>query len=419
MEAEPGGRSAEDRPVALLLLTRDPTGQSTGRKAVLRTAARSLEASGLQVVAVVLARRPVDAQWEGRPMHRVPLPGLLRVALSAGVVLVLGRGSLNEALFDSPAVRRRTARLASSSAAKIVVADGLRTAGPALACDPPVVVHLDDLLSDRYAAMAGSTGAGREVLGFFGQQLPAVLRRPAAALATALVALEARRTHRREREVTKAAAAVAMTSPAEADELSRRTGRAVAALPMSVAARRCGDPARAPQGSFVFIGLLDYAPNRAALHWWLDAVVPALDASGGGDVVLTVVGEGSRDGRLPQSPRLRFTGYVQDLGQELRRHRGMVAPLLSGGGVKTKVLDGWSVGLPVVATPAGASGLDGETGLLVARDANAFARHVLRLRDDGALATSVGRSGRALLLEEWSPAALAGRWGEFVAPLLR
>ena len=386
----------------------------SGRKTVLATAANSLERAGCDVEAVVLSRTPPEPHWQGRTVHHVPLPGLPRTAVSGVRVLTGGSGSLNEALFDSPAVRRRTAELVRSRDAALVV-DGLRTAGPALAGDAPVLVHLDDLLSDRYAALAREAAAP-DLLGFFAEQLPRVLRPPAQRVAGRLLALEARRVDARERELAQTAHAVAMTSQDEADELARRTGRPVVALPMSVDVRPAGDPAEADPGSIVFLGLLDYAPNRAALRWWSEQVRPALDALGGQDVHLTVVGHQS-DSAGVADPRVHFTGYVDDLGTELRRHRAMVAPVLTGAGVKTKVLDGWSVGLPVVATSAGAAGLDRAAGLLVADDASAFAHAVLRLRDDAALARSTGAAGRAALEQEWSSRALARRWTDAVQPL--
>jgi hypothetical protein len=414
----PDQTGRDQQPVALLLLTRDPSGQLTGRKSVLATAARSLERAGLSLVVVVLSRHPVSDDWDGRPVHRVPLPPLPRVAASAALAVLGGRRTLNEALFDSPRVRRRTARLASRVGARVVVADGLRTSGPALACGLPVLVHLDDLLSDRYAAIGTrSDGSSEDVLGFFSSQLPARLRPAAGAVARRLIGVEARRADRRERQLAATASRVAMTSEAEAAELSRRTGRAVEALPMAVAVRAPGDPAAADPCSFVFLGLLDYAPNRAAVRWWIMDVAPALRALGGEDVRLTVVGQRDAGDDL-DFPDLRYTGYVDDLGDELRRHRAMVVPTLSGAGVKTKVLDAWSVGLPVIATPSGAAGLTTGEGLVVAEDAVSFAAAVIRLRDDGPLASRTGRAGRAVLQERWSPEAVGNRWAAAVLPLL-
>lgn len=405
-------------PIALLILTRDPAGRMTGRKTVIATAVRSLESAGMQVEVVVLSRAAPEPLWEGRPVHHTPLPSLPRTAATALGVLIRRRGTLNEALFDSPRSRRRTVAVARVRDAKLVVADGLRTSGPAMATDLPVLVHLDDLLSERYAALRQGTGAVTDVLGFFSEQVPAPLRRPAQWLAQRVLRLESHLAGKREDELARTADAVAMTSADEARRLAARTGRSVLALPMAVDVRAAGDPERVEPTSVVFLGLLDYAPNLAALRWWCDAVRPHLDALGGQEVQLTVIGHRKSSAALADG-RVHFTGYVEDLGVELRRHRAMVVPVLSGAGVKTKVLDGWSVGLPVVATPAGAAGLSSSPGLLLAADAPDFAVSVMRLVRDGGLAKRTGEAGREALRRDWSSAALARRWQEAVAPLLR
>lgn len=417
---EPVAPSPEGQGVALMVLTRDPSGQLSGRKTVLATAANSLEYLGYRVEIVVLASARPPEHWQHRQVHHVRLPGLAPAVVSAVAVVLLKRGSFNECLFDSPRVRREVARVSRSTRAVVVVADGLRTASPALASGRPVLVHLDDLLSDRYRALADEPDAGHaDVLGFFAGQIPRLLRPLARALAGRLLRIEARRTDVRERQVASQAAAVATTGEEEARELSRRTGRAVAVLPMAVDVLPAGDPAAAPAWSVVFLGLLDYAPNRAALRWWTDEVRPVLDHLGGADVHLTVVGHDSSQAVAPADQRIRYTGYVEDLASELRRHRAMVVPIRSGAGVKTKILDAFSVGLPVVSTSAGAAGLGATAGrdLLVADDPRRFAEAVLRLRDDGAAAGRLGYAGRSLLGACWSSQALHLRWQTCVAPL--
>ena len=403
-------------PRALLVLTRDPSGRMTGRKTVLATAANSLEANGFTVDVVVLARDAPAPSWQGRPVVHVRLPGLARTAVSVLGVLVRRRGSLNESLFVSPRTRRGVIAAAKGDGPAVVVADGVRTFALAQATGAPVLVHLDDLLSERYAARATSGGAG-DVLGFFGHELPRAMVRPARAVAGRLLRTEARLLHVRETEVARAAAVIATTSQHDADTLAQRADRPVFALPMAVpVVPAAADPAGAPATSFAFLGYLDYAPNIAALRWWIDEVRPALNRLGGGDVTLTAIGDGPSDvlDEL-RSAGVHVTGYVDDLAAELRRHRGFVAPITDGaGGVRTKVLDAFATGLPVVSTTHGLAGVSAQPGreVLVADDAETFARAVLELRDDAALAARLGAGGRDLVRRAWSPEASARHWGE-------
>jgi len=418
--AAPGGHGGRpvSRPVALMLLTRDPSGPLTGRKTVLATAAASLEALGWQVEVMVPSRLPLAATWQGRPMHRLPAPLLPLLPLRGAAAAASGRRALNEVLFDDGRLRRAALALGRERRAQLVIADGVRLAGAAVATGLPVVAHLDDLLSDRYAAESAAGAAGGDLLGFYGEQLPAVLRRPAERVARLALRREAAVLRRREVEVAQTVAATAVTSPAEARILSARAGRPVIAAPMAVDVVVGGSAVvRAPATSAVFLGWLGYAPNLVALRWWRDRVRPELDRRGGADIVLSVIGcSAEHHVREFADERLRMTGYVEDLPAELRRHRVMVAPITIGTGLKTKVLDGMSVGLPVVGTPLAVAGLDVSDGdqAWIAADPGDFAERVLCARDDAAAAAAVGARGRDLLASTWSGAALVDRWSQLL-----
>lgn len=410
------------RPVALMVWTRDPSGRACGRKNVLATGARSLEALGFKVEIIALCREVPAPSWKGRRVHHVRLPGLPRAALSGIRTVITRRGSLNQSLFDSPRVRREIAVLAWRLHAQVVVADGARTLGPAVRTELPVLLHLDDLLSDRYEALASGSGHDAEnVLGFFADELPRHLRPMADAGARRLVRLESRLMRRLEDRLHRGVGVVAVTSPQDADVLSRRTGRTVRVLPMAVDPRVPGDPGTAPATSFVYLGSPDYFHNLADVRWWVREVRPILDRLGGADIHLTVVGHDDGDQRsVLGSKRLHFVGYIEDLGSELRRHRAMIAPVTSGTGINTKVLDAFSVGLPVVTTRIGAAGLrvTGGRHVLAADSPEDFARAMLRLRDDPATAVRLGTAGRELLTRSWSSDGLRVQWGHALRPLV-
>ena len=402
-----------DHPLALMILTRDPTGHLSGRKNVLNTAASSLEALNYRVEAVVLGREPTSQTWFGRTLHHVALPSIPRVAVAAARSMITRRPSFNELLFDHRSSRASVRRISVDRGAAVVIADGLRTSALAVHTQLPTILHLDDLLSDRYHQMLASQSGSQDLLGFFETRIPVWLRPMARHVARTLLSREARRTRLREVEAARNADVVATTSSADAQILATRSGRTVLALPMAVAHRANGDPRRADPVSFVFLGGMNYGPNREAIEWWRHEVRAELDRRGGADVVLTVIGECPRRVREQLTDdRLTFRDYVEDLGSELARYRGMVSPVRSGLGVKTKVLDAFSVALPVVATHEGASGVGAVPGrdFLQADHAEDFARAVLLLRDEPDVAHTIGLAGQSLLVSAWTPAAMTKRW---------
>ena len=120
--------------------------------------------------------------------------------------------------------------------------------------------------------------------------------------------------------------------------------------------------------------------------------------------VFTVIGKGS-PGRLGEKARITVTGYVPDLHPYLAETAAFVVPLLTGAGMRVKILDAWCWALPVVSTSIGAEGLDAVHGdnLLIADDPDAFAASLIRVLRDGREAARIARNGRATVeaLYDW------------------
>ncbi|MBB3087073.1 glycosyltransferase [Geodermatophilus sabuli] len=403
----------EDRHRALRVLfvtTRDIGQRATGRIVVLRTHAEALAALGHEVtVAVVSPRPPQDSRWTRRfRTEHVRSPRLPSVALSALRALTFGEKSLNESLFVDGTVRRRVTELVEDVAADVVVLDSLRLSTAVVDVRAPVVVDLDDLLSVRYERLRTTARSDPgAVLGFAAARVPGPLRGLAARGAVRLLGWEARRIAAREVEVSASAAAVSLVSRTEADLLARRTGRHVEWLPPAVPVP--AEPVE-PRDGLVFLGGLDYLPNLQALRFYRDEVLPHLDP---GDPlhVLHVVGHCPDDVRAELDvPGIVLHGYVDDLHEALGR-RLLVAPLVAGGGVKLKVLDGMAHGLPVAGTPGAFEGLGLPDGVaLRAEDGVQLAALVRELAADPARCHEVGLRARSVVREEFSAAAAARRW---------
>src|SRR5262249_34918008 len=92
---------------------------------------------------------------------------------------------------------------------------------------------------------------------------------------------------------------------------------------------------------------------------------------------------------------LVVTGYVPDVTPYLNGCRVSIAPLRYGAGVKGKVNQAMSHGLPVVATSPSVEGmhLKPEDDVIVADDAAAFADAIVRLYNDRVLWQKLAAGG--------------------------
>ncbi len=125
-------------------------------------------------------------------------------------------------------------------------------------------------------------------------------------------------------------------------------------------------PARRNHRRVLFFGVLNYAPNRAAVIRLAEKIAPEAPE----DVEFVVAGAGGED--LAQLyPQLRFLGFVDDIHALVRDCDGLIVPIEAGGGTRLKILETIACGRPVLSTEVGAEGLDREAlgrGLTVTDD---------------------------------------------------
>jgi glycosyltransferase involved in cell wall biosynthesis len=138
----------------------------------------------------------------------------------------------------------------------------------------------------------------------------------------------------------------------------------------------------------LFLGAIHelHSPNHDALCWFVDEVLPLVEAELGWRTRLTVAGHlgaGVALDRFAGHPRIILRGEVRDAAPLYERHVAFVAPTRFAAGIPYKVHEAASFGLPVVATELLSRQLgwrdDEELLAAPASDARGFAERVLRL----------------------------------------
>jgi glycosyltransferase involved in cell wall biosynthesis len=131
----------------------------------------------------------------------------------------------------------------------------------------------------------------------------------------------------------------------------------------------------------IFLGTLGYLPNRDAVAWLIDRILPLVRSTRPG-VVIRLVGSSPPAvfGTLGND-RVELVGEVPDVQPELASADLFVAPLRAGGGTRLKLLEAFAAGIPVVATSIAAEGIGAVDGthLAIADDEQAFADAIVRL----------------------------------------
>lgn len=99
-------------------------------------------------------------------------------------------------------------------------------------------------------------------------------------------------------------------------------------------------------------------------------------------------------------PNIRFTGRVDDIRPYFDQGDVYIAPFAETHGSKLKIAEAMAMAMPIVSTPQGVRGfalVDGES-VLIARNNNEFAEHVISLIKDPAHRKQLGENAREVAL---------------------
>jgi len=142
---------------------------------------------------------------------------------------------------------------------------------------------------------------------------------------------------------------------------------------------------------------MSYHANVTAVVRFVELVLPLIRRERP-DVRLRIVGSQPPDGlrALARDPAITVTGYLPDIRPALGSATIAICPITVKVGIQNKVLEAMAMGLPVVTTSAGASGLGALPGrdLLVANTPVEFAAHVGWLLANPDARSALGRAGR-------------------------
>ncbi len=149
--------------------------------------------------------------------------------------------------------------------------------------------------------------------------------------------------------------------------------------------------------TMLFLGSFRHLPNQEALHWFIQHILPRVRATEPRARLIVIGSDPPPRHSLPEAEAIDLIGFVEDVREPLSRYALFVCPILSGSGVRVKLLEAFAAGIPVVSTRLGAEGLastDGEVCAL-ADSPESFARHILDLFQDPEKATAMALRARA------------------------
>ncbi len=254
------------------------------------------------------------------------------------------------------------------------------------------VVTLHDMGEFRREDLTGARQARRERA----LRRATFLRRVCAEFDRAIVMTEPDR--RRLARLAEGARAVAIPTGVDLEEFPLR------------AAEPTGEP------TVAFVGHYPHYPNEDAVAWFLREAWPIVRAARP-DARFLAIGSSPTPAVLAAvaaAPAARATGTVESVAEHLARASVFVAPVRLGAGIKGKLLEAFSLGVPAAATPTAARGLGARDGreLSVSASAPGLAAAVLELLSSEPLRRRRALAARRFVERRFDWRACAGRLGD-------
>jgi glycosyltransferase involved in cell wall biosynthesis len=296
----------------------------------------------------------------------------------------------------------------------------------AKSCSPEVLAETERLAArpDRGLVVAGDINA-MAMLMSFARRHPVAFNTHNIESSYVPRSLGDRVTNRKyrllERRIFRRAAESWMVSRRDVDQARALAPGAALRYAPNVADVRsiAPEPARTDAAdTIMMVADFTYFPNMSGLEWLVDAVLPAVWARRP-TARLRLCGRGLDAARFAGEERIDVHGFVERLGDAYAGAAVVAVPLTEGAGTPLKFVEALAYGVPIVATPVAARGLDAQPGehFRLGADAAGFAAALVDLLEHGDAAMTA--RARALAQDDYSVEALARLLAPAVEPELR
>ncbi|MGK0365819.1 MAG: glycosyltransferase involved in cell wall biosynthesis [Saprospiraceae bacterium] len=163
--------------------------------------------------------------------------------------------------------------------------------------------------------------------------------------------------------------------------------------------------------SLSFIGTLDWMPNQEGLIWFLDNVWPILNQKYP-KLEFFIAGRNAPKKLLElKIPNVTVHGEVESAREFINRHSVMIVPLLSGSGMRAKILEGMALGKVVLTTAVGVEGIEAKNRqeILIADTPEEFIQHIDWCFEHKNMLRQIGAEAQELIRGEYDNLNVAKR----------
>ena len=154
---------------------------------------------------------------------------------------------------------------------------------------------------------------------------------------------------------------------------------------------------------FYHIGSMNWMPNEEGIRWFINEVLPKT-VEKVPDFVYHLAGRSMPEWLTTmKDPHVDVIGEVPDAKEFVTNHDVAIVPLLSGSGIRIKIIESMALGKTVITTRVGAEGIlyDEEVNIIIAENKAKMVEAIRSLNENPETAVKIGQAARKLVEETY------------------
>ena len=163
------------------------------------------------------------------------------------------------------------------------------------------------------------------------------------------------------------------------------------------------DKSKTDINSLFHLGSLDWIPNQQAIKWFIDKVWPSVHQQIP-DLKFYLAGRNMPDWiKNIKQPNLIILGEVDDAVDFINSKGIMIVPLLSGSGMRLKIIEGLALGKTIISTSIGAEGIEytNDKNIIIANTPTEFVNSIDKCIKNTDFNLSIGVNARILAKDKY------------------
>ena len=162
---------------------------------------------------------------------------------------------------------------------------------------------------------------------------------------------------------------------------------------------------------FYHIGSMNWMPNEEGIRWFIDEVLPKT-VEKVPDFVYHLAGRNMPEWLTTlKDPHVDVIGEVPDAKEFVTHNDVAIVPLLSGSGIRIKIIESMALGKTVITTRVGAEGIlyDEEVNIIIAENKAKMVEAIRSLNENPETAVRIGQAARKLVEETYDNRKIIAR----------